>query len=177
MARGRPPMDCEEINNKTFQRKKEDTIKKQQHKKCASRESHSSKPCKIMNDKCVTKTNSDKHITKGVFDEKCDVTKGKKILTKDPKFKEFEKKCNSLKTAKGEPCKVIYDITGKAASCKVLKQIKTSIGCNEAKMKPLSLFKNKAEQKNDLKQRCKKLGESINKKCVVSKQNKCKQQV
>tara|TARA_Y100000389_G_C17441606_1_gene508914 strand:+ start:898 stop:1884 length:987 start_codon:yes stop_codon:yes gene_type:complete len=50
---GRKSLDCEEINNKSFQRKSEKYIKKAQLNKCLSRSNHQSKPCKIVDDQCV----------------------------------------------------------------------------------------------------------------------------
>ena len=51
--RGRKSLDCEEINNKSFQRKSVKYIKKAQLNKCLSRSNHQSKPCKIVDDQCV----------------------------------------------------------------------------------------------------------------------------
>lgn len=57
--RGRPPMDCDVINDKTFQRKKEATIKKAQAKKCASRVAHPVKPCAMKNGKCASSASAE----------------------------------------------------------------------------------------------------------------------
>lgn len=102
---GRPAMDCVAINDKTFQRKKPETIKKAQTKKCTSRESHPVKPCMMNKEKkCVPK----------------------------------------VSTAK----------------------------CNDARPKPLSMFKGKKEQKIDLVKRCTALGTKIGKKCTVPNKKK-----
>lgn len=54
-TRGRPPMKCSEINKKTFNRKKPETQKKAQLKKCEERKRNSKSPCAIKSNKCVAK--------------------------------------------------------------------------------------------------------------------------
>ena len=51
--RGRPPLDCKDINKRTFQRKKPETIERAQKKKCDSRISHTYKPCSYKSKQCV----------------------------------------------------------------------------------------------------------------------------
>jgi hypothetical protein len=55
MPVGRPPMTCDSINERTFRRKKPETIKRAQHKKCNSRINHNHKPCEIKDDRCRDK--------------------------------------------------------------------------------------------------------------------------
>lgn len=103
--RGRPAIDCVAINDKTFQRKKPETIKKAQMKKCDTRQSHAVKPCMINKEnKCVPKVGT--------------------------------------------------------------------ANCNDARPKPLSMFKGKKEQKLDLVKRCTALGTQIGKKCTVPNKKK-----
>lgn len=54
--RGRPAMDCNKINEKTFGRKKDESQKRAQLAKCATRNDHPVKPCVVNNNKCVSKT-------------------------------------------------------------------------------------------------------------------------
>lgn len=51
--RGRPPLDCKDINERTFQRNKTETIEKAQKKKCDSRISHTYKPCLYKSKQCL----------------------------------------------------------------------------------------------------------------------------
>ena len=53
---GRKPLECEEINNKTFGRKTEKYIEKERFKACNNRKTHPTKPCDIVNGKCVSKS-------------------------------------------------------------------------------------------------------------------------
>jgi hypothetical protein len=55
--RGRPPMTCSSINQKTFGRKKKETIDRAQKKKCETRVGHLHKPCEVspVTNRCVAK--------------------------------------------------------------------------------------------------------------------------
>lgn len=97
--RGRPPMECVDVNKKTFQRKKEATIKKAQVKKCVSRVDHPYKPCKLnKNNTCVP-------ATKG----KCtDVRPKPKAMfnSKTEQKKEIKQRCAAKATSIGKKCVV-----------------------------------------------------------------------
>ena len=89
-GRGRPPMDCDVINTKAFQRKKEKSIKKAQEKKCASRANHPKKPCVIdPKNGCVSASKPK--------EAKCHDVKPLKDsnMSKAEKRSEFTKRCKS----------------------------------------------------------------------------------
>jgi hypothetical protein len=102
-TRGRPPMKCDVINEKAFQRKKEATIKKAQMKKCTSREEHPYKPCKIENNKCVVET----YIIKKK--ESCGEVRPKPISefkNKKEQKKEIVQRCTEMGSRINKTCKV-----------------------------------------------------------------------
>jgi hypothetical protein len=105
--RGRPAMDCKIVNEKTFQRKKEETIKKAQLKKCASRTMHPVKPCAIKDNKCVSSSSAVKKMSCGSVKPKPIGTFKNKSSQKEELFSrctkmglELNKKCTVPNTKK-----------------------------------------------------------------------------
>ena len=97
--RGRPAMECATINEKTFQRKKPATIKKEQVKKCESRVAHPHKPCKLDAKKmcapasmCAPACNS--------------VRVNKSIKGKAEQKKDLRVRCAAMGKATGKKCTV-----------------------------------------------------------------------
>ncbi|QOI90162.1 hypothetical protein QKU58_gp024 [Pyramimonas orientalis virus] len=100
--RGRPAMDCKVINDKTFQRKKLESIKKVQEKKCASRSDHPSKPCVMKDGRCAPKTTASKALT-------CNIVKPKaktEFKNKGEQRKEFATRCTAMGKQLKKECKV-----------------------------------------------------------------------
>ena len=97
--RGRPPMECVAVNERTFQRKKPATIKKAQVKKCESRATHPYKPCKLdAANKCVSAT-------------KCalacnGIRVNKAIKGKAEQKKDLRVRCGAMALATGKKCTV-----------------------------------------------------------------------
>jgi hypothetical protein len=102
--RGRPAMSCDAINEKSFQRKKEATIKQAQLKKCAARADHPHKACKIENNKCVVAT-----ATK-VKKQSCGEVRPKPISefgnNKKDQRNELVKRCTEMGSKIHKTCKV-----------------------------------------------------------------------
>lgn len=98
--RGRPPLDCKYINERTFQRKKPETIEKAQKKKCDSRILHTYKPCSYKSKQCV-----DKSVKKGACGE---VRPKPKSLFKNKSEQKAElvKRCTEKGKSIGKKCSV-----------------------------------------------------------------------
>lgn len=103
MPRGRPPMDCNAINEKKFNRKKPETIKKAQVKKCESRVDHPVKPCKVspVTHKCVSPKTTAKRTCNDVKPKPMKEFKGKMEQKKD-----LVKRCKAQGEAINKKCTV-----------------------------------------------------------------------
>ena len=111
--RGRPPLDCKDINERTFQRKKPETIEKAQKKKCDSRISHTYKPCSYKSKQCV-----DKSVKKGSCGEVRPKPKSS-FKNKSEQKAELVKRCTEKGKAIGKKCSSKYQ----------------KIGCHDVKLK------------------------------------------
>ncbi len=113
--RGRPLMSCDEINSKTFQRKKAATVKKEQLKRCAKRENNVKVPCTIVNMRCVSKSTkpssakvSNKPSSpspKGLTCNSVKVSQDKNMTYADKK-KDLKKQCDKMAQKINKPCKL-----------------------------------------------------------------------
>ncbi len=104
--RGRPPMSCDAINSKTFQRKKAATVKKEQLKRCAKRENNVKAPCTIVNMRCVSKsTKPSSPSPKGLTCNSVKVSQDKNMTYADKK-KDLKKQCDKMAQKINKPCKL-----------------------------------------------------------------------
>lgn len=117
MPRGRPVTDCEKIKNmKVTQRKSPEKAVKATLKKCDERKTHKTKPCDIVDKKCVSKV----VVTKGVCN---DVKPGKVVDFKNNRanmLKDMRKRCDEQGVKLNKMCKLS---ASKPVKCRDVKAI------------------------------------------------------
>ena len=185
MPRGRPPMDCQSIDEKTFGRKRSIYIEKARKKKCDSRIDHPNKPCKRIDNKCVsatTKPNLKKTAKQVVISSKQCEKIGKNLElydlkqdykdTKDAVVSRFTKKCESAVGENGQPCKTTLNMVGDKISCKGSVSKVMNKTCKE-------LFADEKKRSNvkkmtfkEKKELCKKVGKDNNVSCSMKSNKK-----
>ena len=195
MPRGRPPMKCESIDEKTFGRKTQEFIEKAQKTKCVSRMSHATKPCKRVGNKCVSSTkdmNTPKKLVQQVIKKSNTCEKAGKNVevhnlkqgyfdTDDAVISRFTKRCENTMGENGQPCKTTLNMLRDKISCKGSELKSLNMTCKQLfadKKKMVDLTKSTFKQKQDL---CKQVGKdnkricamkSVKKGCVETKSNK-----
>lgn len=186
MPRGRPPMKCESIDEKSFGRKKQAFIEKAQKNKCISRMSHPTNPCKHLENKCVS-ISKDVTTPKKVLQEivkksnTCEKV-GKDVEVRklkqgyfdsnDAVISRFTKKCKNTVGENGQPCKTTLSMLGDKISCKGSEIKSMNMTCKQLfadKKKTLDITDLTFKQKQDL---CKQVGKDNKRTCAIKSTKK-----